>query len=360
MIDNVVRFYSGYLQVHQKDYWENKTINNIFTPTDSLISAIKGVDLVKTMAPRLESFALASSEKITRGSAVIGIDPASEDDVTNISKWITAGHYLQPGDDGVLLGTDLAHYLGINLGDTLVLLGQGYHGISAAGKYPVRGILKFPMPELNRQTVYMDLGHCQQLFGTGPQLTSLVLMVEDERHLQPAVDRLEAKIHSPYSLMTWSQMEPEILNMIKADRSGGYIMKAILYMLVAFGIFGTILMMLTERHKEMGVMVAIGMQKYRLAFMLFFETIFIGAIGVLAGFAGSVPLIGYFYQHPLHYTGDAAKTMVEMGFEPLLYFSWTPAVFYVQAVAVFVITLLIAIYPIVKAQSLKVSEALRS
>ena len=137
-------------------------------------------------------------------------------------------------------------------------------------------------------------------------------------------------------------------------------MKAILYMLVAFGIFGTIMMMVAERKKEMGVMVAIGMQKFRLSMVLFLETVFIGIIGVAVGFAGSIPIIAWFTRHPIQYTGDAAKTMVEMGFEPLLHFSWTPPVFYHQVIAVFAITLLIAVYPVVQAIRLKVSEALRA
>ena len=68
-------------------------------------------------------------------------------------------------------------------------------------------------------------------------------------------------------------------------------MKAILYILIGFGIFGTIMMMVAERKREMGVMVSIGMQKIKLAGIMFFETIYIGLIGVLVGFAGSVPVI---------------------------------------------------------------------
>ena len=76
-------------------------------------------------------------------------------------------------------------------------------------------------------------------------------------------------------------------------------MIAVLYLLIGFGIFGTIMMMVAERTREMGVMVAIGMQKTKLASILFFETVYIGIIGVLAGFAGSIPLIAYYYNNPI-------------------------------------------------------------
>ncbi len=360
MVDNIVRFYSGYIQIHQENYWNDKTINNTFEPTDSLISIIENNHYITEFTPRLETFALASSENMTRGAMVIGIDPESENRVTQLKRWLKKGTYLQSGDDGVLLGQELAKYLNLDVGDTVVLIGQGFHGVSAAGKYAVRGLLKFANPELNRQTVYMDLYNAQYLFSADNRLTAMVLMIKDPYHLDRAMKLLKNTIHSPYSVMSWSQMNPEILQMIEGDRSGAVMMKGILYLLVGFGIFGTIIMMIMERRREMGVMVAIGMQKSKLAMILLYETVLIGIIGVLAGFAGSVPVIAYYYHHPIRLTGDAAETMVQMGIEPFMYFSWLPSVFYNQMIAVLAMTLLIAFYPVSKAFALKVHEALRA
>lgn len=360
MIDNIVRFYSGYIQIHQEDYWDDKTINNTFMLTDSLVSLVETDKYITDYTPRLESFALASSENMTRGAMIIGIDPGTENTVTQLQRWIKGGNYLTPGDEGVLLGFELSKYLGLDVGDTLVLIGQGYHGVSATGKYPVRGLLKFANPQLNRQSVYMELKNAQDLFSTGNRLTALVLMIEDPYQLNHAMKVLKSKIHPPYSAMTWSEMNPEILQMIEGDRSGGVVMKGILYLLVGFGIFGTVMMMVMERRRELGVLVAIGMQKSKLAMILLYETILIGLIGVAAGFSGSVPVIAYFYNHPVVLTGSAADTMVQMGLEPLMYFSWLPGVFYDQALTVFGMTLLVALYPVSKAYSLKVYEALRA
>ena len=240
------------------------------------------------------------------------------------------------------------------------MIGAGYHGVSAAGKYPVRGILRFPNPELNKQTVYMELSNCQYFFSAENQVSSMIIMVEDQYDLKPAMKTLTAKVESPYAVMSWDEMHPELLQMVEGDRAGALVMKAILYILIGFGIFGTIMMMVAERTREMGVMVAIGMQKFRLAGILFFETVYIGLVGVLAGFAGSIPMIAYFYSNPVKLTGSAADTMVEMGIEPYMYFSWLPSVFYNQVITVFVMTALIAIYPLSMALRLRVHQALRA
>ncbi len=360
MVDNWVKFYSGYMQIHQEDYWEDKTINNSFPETDSLINLVKQTEGVTQIAPRFVSFALASSEETTKGAMIMGIDPEEEDRITEVSKWITSGHYLEPGDNGLLVVSGLINHLGLGLSDTLVLLGQGYHGVSAAGKYPIRGILEFPNPEINQELIYMDIDNCREFYSAESLLTALVIMVTDHYAMPGVRERLQEKIRSPYSLMTWNEMHPEVVQLIEADRAGGVVMKAILYILVGFGIFGTILMMLSERRREMGVMVAIGMQRTKLGVILFFETILIGLIGTLAGFAGSVPIITWFINHPIRLTGEAAATMIQMGIEPLLLFSWLPSVFYNQVITIFIITVVIAIFPVYRAGILRVNQALRA
>ncbi len=360
MVENVVKFYSGYLQVQNEEYWDNKTINNTFEPTDDLYKKINNTKGVIHVAPRLESFALASSRDITRGAMLFGIDPEKEENVTEASKWMSKGKYLLPGDKGLIIASGLAEYINIDVNDTLVLLGQGYHGVSAAGKYPVRGIVKLPNPDLNRQVIYMDLNNAQEFFSAENLITSLVIMVEDPYDLPHADRILKKEISSPYKVMTWDEMQPELVQMIEADRSGAVMMKGILYIIIGFGILGTITMMLSERLREMGVMVAIGMQRIRLGIILFLETILIGLVGVASGFAASIPIIAYMYNNPIELTGDAANTMIDMGIEPYMYFSWIGKVFYNQVLTVFIITVLIGIFPLFRSIKLNVSQALRA
>lgn len=360
MIDNIVKFYSGYIQIQDEEYWENKTINYAMEPTEQLFELAKSVPEVTQVTTRLESFALASSETLTRGAMVIGINPAKENEITELQKWVTEGDYFRSGDDGVLIGSELARYLKIEVGDTLVMIGSGYHGMSAAGKYPVRGLLQFPNPELNKQTVYMELSQSQEFFSAYGLVTSMIIMLEDQYDLHTAMSKLREKVESPYAVMSWEEMHPTMLQMVEGDRAGAMVMKAILYILIGFGIFGTIMMMVAERTREMGVMVAIGMQKMKLAGIMFSETVMIGLIGVLAGFVGSIPLIAYFYNNPIKLSGSAADTMVEMGIEPYMYFSWLPSVFTDQVITVFVMTAIIAAYPLIMALKLKIHMALRA
>ncbi len=360
MIDNVVSFYTGYIQVHHPEYWDDKTIENTFVPSSDVVNVLESDENVDGIVPRLESFALMSFGENTKGSALIGIDPERENSMTGLKNWIKEGEYLNNGDDGILLAVNLAENIGVKVGDTLVLISQGYHGMSAAGLFPVKGILKFPSPQLNNLGGYVDIKAAQRFFSAPDRLTSLVIMVKEYTGVNQTRQRLQLAVGDKLKLKTWEEIDPWTKNMIDADRAQGVVTKGILYLLVGFGIFGTIIMMVAERRKEMGIMVALGMQRYRLSKILFYETLLIGLLGVIIGFVGSVPLINYFVYNPIPIKGETAEIYEQFGFEPVMYFSNKLVVYLRQVLIIFIISIIVYIYPLVKVLRLRVVKALHA
>ena len=358
-IKTIVNSYSGYIQVHSKGYWNDKVINNSleYSLVRQKLSDVKGITAT---APRLENYALASSEEITKGVMVIGIAPIEEDAITNLSKKIIKGNYLSRDDNGVVLGSTLARYLKLEAGDTVVLLSQGYHGVGAAGKYPVRGIIKQPSPDLDRTVIYMNISDCQNLFSAPDRLTSVVIMVKNNDEMPAVKNDLISSLGTDYEVMDWKEINSILLKQIDSDRASGMIIKGVLYMIIAFGIFGTVMMMMAERRKEFGMIVAIGMQKYKLSYVLVLETILLGFTGVIAGIAASIPITWYFTLHPIPITGQAADTMLQMGFDPVMSFSMIPSIYYHQAITILIFTLIIGLYPVFNINRLIIIKALRS
>jgi putative ABC transport system permease protein len=357
MIDNIVKFYTGYIQVHHPDYWESRSINDCFEPDSILSKAIlsSGITLA---VPRLESFTLVSSGYSTKGCALIGIDPEKEDRLTGLSKWISQGRYLSQQDSGILLAVNIAKNLGVNIGDTLVLISQGYHGTTASALMPVRGILKFPSPQLNGFGAYIELNRAWDFFGVRGRVTSIAMMVRDYREVNSTAQQLRRKLGSRYNVKTWNEMQPDLLKMIEGDRAGSVIMKGILYMVVGFGILGTIIMMMAERKKEMGVLIAIGMHKYRLQRILCYESLCISLLGVLLGIGISMPLLAIMIHHPIALSGKYAEVYESFGIEAVMYFSIIPRVFINQALTILVIALLIVVYPWLTIRRMNVIRAL--
>ncbi|MBN1337699.1 MAG: ABC transporter permease [Bacteroidales bacterium] len=359
-IDTIVNYFSGYIQIHKAGYWDEKTINNTFIENPDLINAVNRAEGVTLTTPRLESFALASHAEITKGALIIGIDPEREDRVTGFSGKTIRGGFLAPSDPGVLVAEELARYMKLDVNDSIVLLGQGYHGATAAGLFRIAGILKHPSPDLNRELIYMDINTCRKFFSAGQLCTSLVVMLNDNDNLKTADRNLQSLTGDDYEVMTWEEMQPILVQQIESDRASGKVMKAILYILIGFGILGTIMMMMAERKKEFGVIIAVGMRKYKLSVILLLETFLVGLTGVAAGLAASLPLNYYFYLNPIPLTGKAAEMVLNMGFDPVMKFSMDTGVFLNQAITIFAITVMIAVYPLVTVGKLKIMNALRA
>jgi len=361
MKENAIESYSGYLQIHKSGYWDDKNINNVFSLEDEIIDAFTSDSRVIEVIPRLESFALVSSGESTKGAAVIGISPEKEDKMTRIQSYLEEGEYLNSHDKAVLLGADLAKFLKVKIGDTLVLFSTGYHGQTAAGLYPVKGILKLPIPEMNRGTVYLPIDEAQQFFSTENQLTALVFDLHEMDDVNGMLQTINESIDThKYEVMDWEVMNKELLQMIESDNAGGIIMVSILYLVIAFGIFGTVLMMTNERIREFSVMISIGMQKSRLAFIVIVELFILTALAVVAGILISLPVMIYFVYHPIKFTGEALDAMKDFNFEPVMPISMEPEIFIVQAISISIITGISMSYPTIKIMTLDIVNGLRS
>ena len=360
MISNAVRFSTGYIQVHAKGYWDDQSINNSFEPGASLEQALKKENNISLAVPKLESFALASSGPHTKGVEVIGIDPEKENSMNDVAEKITQGKYFTNNiNQGILIGDGLAKYLQLKLGDTLVLLGQGYHGSTAAGQYPIQGIFHFPLEQINNALVYLYLPDAQSLFGAPGRLTSISIMLRQPDDINATTHFLQHSLDSTREVMQWPEMNKSLVQEIQGDNASGIIMLGILYLVVAFGVFGTILMMTLERKKEFAVMIAIGMHRVRLTVIIILETILIGLMGILSGSVLILPVLAYLHRYPVSLTGSAAQSYQQFGIEPILPASLDPYIFLYQGLTVLGIAIVSVVYPLWYINRFRIAETLK-
>jgi lipoprotein-releasing system permease protein len=360
MIDNVVQYYSGYLQVQDTAFWDERTLENGMEASPGLKNKIEKIHEVTLVSHRLESYALAANHEHSKPAMILGIEPKEEDSITHISEKITKGSFLKAGDNGVILAKGLAGFLNLNVGDTLVMIGQGYHGISANGLFEVKGILDHPNQQFNKRLVFMDLKTARDFYSASGISTALVVMTDDHYKVKNLQEKIGGILPPQYTVMTWIEMQPEVEQLIQSDRAGGIIMLGILYVVIAFGMFSVIMMMVKERQREFGVTHAIGMKKRKLSAIVFFETIFIGIAGCATGLIISYLFCLYFYHNPLPLTGETGTAMAQYGMEPYMFFSLKPSLFYNQMILVFFISVFISVFPVSNIFRLKITKALRA
>lgn len=348
LVKNVVSFYTGYIQVHKKGYQDEQLLDNSFPASAELENKILSQKNVSAITPRLESFALASSENITKGCMITGISPGGEDKITSLKSKLVKGDYLLPDENSTLLSQGLAQRLKLNVGDTIILIGQGYHGSTAAGKYPVKGILRFGSPQLNDKILFMPLRTAQDFFGADNMLTCYILSLATTSNLEQNAVTMNRMLGMEYEVMTWGELMPDIKQHIQTDSNNMRVVQWILYLLICFGIFSTLLMMMAERKYEMGMLVAIGMKKIKLIFLFVTESLITVVAGCIAGIAISVPLIFYLNKNPIRIGGETAKAYERFGFEAVFPTSTDVSNFINQGIIVLIIGLVLSSYSLYK------------
>lgn len=346
LIKNAVGFYHGYIQVHQQGYWDEPVLENSFPYNDSIGNRIRMVQHITEAAPRIQTFVLASSDTVTKGCLLAGTDPQKENTLTGLQQKIVKGSYLNGLDEpAAILAEGLAARLNLGVDDTLVLLGQGFDGSVAAGKFRIKGLAHFGSPELNNGLVFLPLHTAQQLLGAEARITALVLALDDPANLETAQQRVMAVTGAGYEVMNWKEMMPGIENHIRADSRSSYIFTGILYLIISFGIFGTLLMMINERQYEFGMLVAIGMKKSWLGRMLLGETLLITMMGTLCGLLISLPVVILLERHPIRFSGEFAKAYEQFGFEAIFPAAFHTGIFFSQALIVLCLALVLGLYP---------------
>jgi ABC-type lipoprotein release transport system permease subunit len=427
MILNFIESYSGYLQVQNIKYQDNPSVDYSFDYSEELDDAVSKTDKVVSVAPHIESFALVSSGTQTKGVAVLGIDTEKESRFSNpenklvkfriskesidkirkasnipesliariegslgrsfssqarmeldldmsdneISLYVKeineatgiSNAYLSKEDDGVLVSDRLASYLKVNIGDTVILMGQGYHGSSAAGMFPVRGIIKMPSPDIDNKLIIMTITAAQKYFDIEGKITSLSVNLTSKsgRTMNGARTKINELLTDKNTITkTWEDLNPVLVQQIQGDSQTGVATLAMLYFIIFFGIFGTVLMMISERTREFGVLLSIGMQRRKLKRIITIEMLLLGALGLISGLLASSPVILYFYYNPIVMRGELGKMMEDYGWDAVMPTAWFGPYFYWQAIVVAIMVILATVYPVRKISKLKEIEALRS
>jgi ABC-type lipoprotein release transport system permease subunit len=359
MIDSSAKLFTGYLQIQGEEYWDKRSLDETIIIQPDTLQTISRIKYVTHLTPRLEAFALISHEATTKVSQVIGIDPVLEDKITHTRDKLVKGEYIASSSQGMLIGSGLAEMLKAEIGDSLVVYGQGYHGQLAAAIVPIQGIIKLPFKAMDNAMVLLPLLLAQEIFSCEQRITSLPILVDDVRHLDKVREAARNYLAGGQRIMLWNELMPDLEQSIEVDNVSGILMLAILYIVIAFGVFGTVMMMVSERAKEFAILISVGMRRRRLLLVLAIETFFVSFIGVVVGILFSIPIIAYLVKNPIHLSGEMAEVYEQLSIEPILAFSGHPWIFISQALVVMLVVIVTISYPLLFVRRLDPAKTIR-
>ena len=364
MINTAVKIHTGHLQVQGEGYHEKKDIRLVVPDPAAAGRLLEKIPGVEAYTYRATTFSLVSSQNRTYGTAVIGIDPTKEARVSTIISIIRKGRYLAAEDTSqALVGELLAHNLNIRLGDELTILGQGYDGSIAATAVTVTGIYRSGQDEFDRGAIQIPLSFFQSVFTLNKAVhevvaicTSLGAVTEVKRNLAAELKTLKGT--DSLVVLDWKELMPGLYQGISIDLISGVILYLLLIVVVAFSILNTFLMAIFERAREFGVMMAIGTTSRRLTKLLLIESIIMTLLGIVIGIILGILVTWYSQVHGIDLGSKASEIMAQFGISGRLHPQLSLLSISVGPCVVLIITIITALYPVLRVRRLRPVEAL--
>ncbi|GMR21108.1 MAG: hypothetical protein BMS9Abin36_1707 [Gammaproteobacteria bacterium] len=359
-IENSTSYLTGHIKIHKAGFHDEKTLH-MSTAHDLVLQQrlASSADVI-AIAPRIEDKAMLSGTDEARGVKVIGVDPRLEPKVTTIAKAIIDGRYLQVNDvNRIILGDKLAGRAGLKVGDEAVLVTQARDGSLAADRFQVVGLFDSGIDMIDASHVFIPLSAAQELYSLWGQITEWALRVSNRQRADGIAGQLRTVTGTDFEVLAWKQLLPEMVQMIRFHEVMSYIIVFIVFVIVTVGVANTILMAVKERTREFGIILALGTSQLQVIQLVLFESLILGAIGLLLG-----NLIGLFITSYFGNTGiDLTEYTLAMETMPGLSGNVYPLIrldhVLLVSVVTFSISVLPALYPAWQVSRLQPVEAIR-
>lgn len=357
-VENVVGGYQGYGAINDTSFVDEPNIENTVPFNDSIKNYLNDKAVIKSYSPRILGVGMMTCGDKFKITKITGVDPDLEDSLTHLSNFIVRGRLMEnPGE--VVLGGRLSKRLKADLDSLVFVTGMGYHGNTANMLLKIVGIINLSNVEEDKRLAFITLDEARQGFALYDGVNQIVLAFNNNSNASRIVNELKDDFELPTQIYSWDELNESLYMLVQVNDAGNVIISSILYFVISFGLFGTILMMLAERKREFGMLIAIGMKKSKLAYVVYLENILMGVIGTAIGFVIAIPLVYYFHETPIDLTGQMADDIEKYGFEPTVSTSMSLLIFIGQAIAVLSITLIFSLYSIFKIRSMNAIKAMR-
>ncbi len=243
----------------------------------ALAKKIGSVKDVERVAPYVSGQAFIYYKDKVLNVNVKGVDPATEEKVTRIKDYLKNGHLtLDKGD--IVLGQELAAVLGLKKGDDVVL-SSPVLGLNTT--FRVTAIFHTGMYDYDLNLAFLNIKDAQEFFGVGRLITQVGVKLDDP-YKAPLIKReLEKILPQELHIRTWMDINKNFFAALALEKLAMFIILTLIVLVACFNIISTLIVMVVEKTKDIGILKAIGTPQKTI------RNIFRWG-GLIIGFAGTV------------------------------------------------------------------------
>ena len=252
---------------------------------------------VLAAAPYVQAQGMLSFGQSVRGAMVRGVLPDLEDKVADFRPHMKEGKLesLSPGSFNVVLGSELAHALGVFVGDKVTLIApQGV--VTPAGVVPrlktftVSGIFEVGMFEYDSGLALIQLEDAQRLYRMDDRVSGVRLKLEDLFKAPMVARQLASRINTAAYLSDWTRSHANFFRAVQIEKNMMFIILSLIVAVAAFNIVSTLVMAVTDKQADIAILRTLGASPRSIMGIFMIQGALIGFVGLGLGIAGGVSL----------------------------------------------------------------------
>ena len=352
----------SHIQVHKPEFADVNDIEYYFPESEEMMHEVSGIEGVTAVSRRIIINSMINSAEKGTGVRLVGIEPDMEGKVTNLSTKIIEGNYLEPLKRGrpILIGKKLSETLDVSVGSKVVTGTLDINGQPLYYQFRVAGIFKTVSTPFDEGTAFVRYEDLREITGMPEGSAHELAILLDNREISNVVQNDIKGILPLMDVKQWSEIMPELRYLTEQMDYYMYIFIVIILLALGFGIVNTMLMVVLERIKELGMLMAVGMNKRRIFSMILLETVFLcisgGAVGIVLGSVVSI----YFGDRGLDLSSLYGEGLSQIGYDSVIFTVLTPDMIINVLILVIFTGMVASIYPALKALKLNPAEAIRT
>ena len=308
MIENGTGLMTGQIQIHSPRYRPDRSLYETLggragADFEAVIRTVVRDPAVVAAAPRVYGAGLLSSGQSTRGGMLMGIDLDRESGVSRLMNSLSQGRAPNPAANELLIGTEMARRLELQVGDEVILVAPAADGSMGNDIFRVCGLYRTGMAELDGAFALVPIRSLQRLLALDPGRIHEIALSTTDPWLAPEAGRRLAVGLAPLGVeldvLDWTGLRPEMLEYSLLMDSYYSIVVIIVFAIALFGVANTMLMSTFERRREFSVMLALGARPHQILLTVISEATALGWISLALGVAVTFPLIAWWHHSPI-------------------------------------------------------------
>ncbi len=355
---NVVRLLSGHIRITTKEYERRERMLPLAESielTPEFYAALPEAE-IKVTSPRIKFGVLLGEEELSVPALGYAVDPETEREISGLHTRIVSGSYIQSGENAAILGNGLAERLGVTVGDTLTIITRTAYDSPTGANLLVKGIFRIGIGGMDRSLFYMPLDVAQTMLDLEGRATEFAIILNNPENAIRIADSID--LGADYSVVPFQHNT--LLRYLNIATYVYSVFYFIVLLVACSAIANTMLMIVFERTKEIGMMKALGLNNLSIVGILIIEA---GIIGIIGSALGSV--FGAALSYWLKYQGIDISMMsstasADMPFGPVIYAAPTPLIIISAFILGLIVTLIVALLPISRATRINPANALKT